>query len=383
MKQLESSGLIWVTGFSASGKTTVSRKVENLLKKKGFKTLYLDGDDLRGIFGNSWGYKRSDRLELAYVYFRMCNHLSTQGYIVIISAVAMFDEVSTWVRENIKNSMQVYLDVPADVRRHRDSLTKGIFFNKKLNDNDYDVPISPEMIVKNYGEMSPDQVAKNILDKFSTKVEKYLDYNRKSHWDAYYEKKIAPQSPSSFAMYVANSRVQKKQSILDIGCGNGRDSAFFAEQGHRVTALDRSKLAIDICRTAHSGRGIDFIFGLLSDVSSLQENYYDMIYSRFVFHAMPLQEEIDVIKKSFKLLKVGGEIYIECRSVNDSLFRKGELLSKTEKVHGHYRRFIVLDELIDRLTNCGFEVVNSEESNGLSVVMDDDPVLIRVCARKK
>jgi hypothetical protein len=35
------------------------------------------------------------------------------------------------------------------------------------------------------------------------------------------------------------------------------------------------------------------------------------------------------------------------------------------------------------LTNFGFEVVNSEESNGLSVVMDDDPVLIRVCARKK
>ena len=136
MKQLDSSGLIWVTGFSASGKTTISRKLENLLKKKGFKTLYLDGDDLRGIFGNSWGYKRSDRMELAYVYFRMCNHLSTQGYIVIISAVAMFEDVSTWVRENIKNSMQVYLDVPADVRRHRDSLTKGIFFNKKLNDND-------------------------------------------------------------------------------------------------------------------------------------------------------------------------------------------------------------------------------------------------------
>lgn len=383
MKQLDSSGLIWVTGFSASGKTTVSRKLENLLIKKGFKTLYLDGDDLRSIFGNSWGYKRSDRLELAYVYFRMCNHLSSQGYIVIISAVAMFKEVSIWVRENIKNSMQVYLDVPADVRRYRDSLTKGIFFNKKLNDNDYDIPSSPDMIVKNYGEVNPDQVARNILDKFSVKVEKYLDYNRNSHWDTYYGKKIAPQNPSSFAIYVTNKSVKKNQSILDIGCGNGRDSAFFAEQGHRVTAIDRSKLAIDICRKSHRGRSIDFIFGLLTDVSSLKDNHYDMVYSRFVFHAMPLQEEIDIIKKSYELLKVGGEIYIECRSINDALFRKGDLLSKTEKVHGHYRRFIVLDELIDRLTNCGFEVVNSEESNGLSVVKEEDPVLIRVCARKK
>ena len=88
MKKKEDSGLIWVTGFSASGKTTISRKVEFLLKKNNYKTIYLDGDDLRAIFGYSWGYDRAKRIELAHIYFRMCNHLSTQGYVVIISAVA-------------------------------------------------------------------------------------------------------------------------------------------------------------------------------------------------------------------------------------------------------------------------------------------------------
>jgi len=55
MKEIEKSGLIWITGFSASGKTTIARRVEFLLKKNNFKTIYLDGDDLRAIFGNSWG----------------------------------------------------------------------------------------------------------------------------------------------------------------------------------------------------------------------------------------------------------------------------------------------------------------------------------------
>ena len=53
----------------------------------------------------------------------MCSYLSSQGYIVIISAVAMFEEVSLWVCENIKNSMQVYLDVPSEIRLQRDART--------------------------------------------------------------------------------------------------------------------------------------------------------------------------------------------------------------------------------------------------------------------
>ena len=381
MKQIESSGLIWITGFSASGKTTISRKVEFLLKKNNYKTIYLDGDDLRAIFGFSWGYERANRIELAHIYFRMCNHLSTQGYVVIISAVAMFEEITLWVRENIKNSMQVYLDVPGDVRRHRDAQTKGIFIEKDLNDGDYDIPISPDLIVKNYGDMNVDQAAGEIFENFSGKVEIELDYNRESYWDTYYKKQVAPTNPSSFATYV-ESRIQNNQKILEIGCGNGRDSVFFAELGHHVTALDRSKGVIELCKQNYTGKSINFISGLLPDINFSQKSNYNIIYSRFVFHAMPLQEEINVIQKSFELLKLGGYIYIECRSVNDPLFRKGELLSKTERVDGHYRRFIVLDELIDRLTSCGFKIIKTTEGNGLAVYGDDDPVVIRVCAKK-
>ena len=49
------SGVIWITGFSSSGKTTVGRKAELLLRKKSVNTIFLDGDDLRSIFAGRWG----------------------------------------------------------------------------------------------------------------------------------------------------------------------------------------------------------------------------------------------------------------------------------------------------------------------------------------
>ncbi len=57
-----SHGVIWITGYSAAGKTTVSRKVESELKKLNCKTIYLDGDDLRAIFGNH-GERQPDTLK--------------------------------------------------------------------------------------------------------------------------------------------------------------------------------------------------------------------------------------------------------------------------------------------------------------------------------
>ena len=51
-------GVIWITGFSAAGKTTVGRRVAAELQALGLPTIFLDGDDLRSILGSSWGYER-------------------------------------------------------------------------------------------------------------------------------------------------------------------------------------------------------------------------------------------------------------------------------------------------------------------------------------
>ncbi|MBL1140618.1 MAG: adenylyl-sulfate kinase [Proteobacteria bacterium] len=376
------NGLIWITGFSASGKTTVSRKVRSALHDKGLKTIFLDGDDLRAIFGNNWGFDKGSRVELAHVYFRLCSHLSTQGFVVIISAVAMFDSLGDWISENVPNSMQVYLKVPKKVRLDRDAQTKKIFLNSKLNDDDYDVPKYADLTISNHGHVTPDEAANKIVCTFLEKTKHKLDRGRGPHWNSYYESNIAPIIPSSFAKSVA-SQLLKNQEILEIGCGNGRDAAFFASSGFNVTAIDRSESAIKYCREKYSNHSVCFYEGMITDSSPHITNVkYDIIYSRFVIHAMPLEEEIEVLSAANNLLKTGGRLYIECRSINDPLARRGEIISITERIDGHYRRFIILDEFRERLINTGFKIIEEVEANGLAVYKDEDPVVIRVTAGK-
>ena len=201
------------------------------------------------------------------------------------------------------------------------------------------------------------------------------------YWDEYYKKDAAPSFPSPFAEYVAN-KLSTKQNILEIGCGNGRDSKFFSSKGHHVTGLDRSREAIELCKNLYSSEPIEFFFGAITDIAKTNKKKYDLIYSRFVIHAMSLNEELEMLTMSYRLLNEDGQFFIECRSINDPLSEAGEILSHTERIEGHYRRFIILEELKQRLIQVGFEIIEAIESDGLANLGKEDPMVIRVKAIK-
>jgi adenylylsulfate kinase-like enzyme len=377
------SGVIWITGYSASGKTTVGRKVELILREKGVRTIILDGEDLRSIFSNRWGYTRAERIELAKIYFRLSSHLAAQGFTVVICAVAMYDDVRAWLRENVPGSIEVYLDVPEVERRRRDSLTKGIYAKNIMTEDLYDQPRSADITVQNYGAVDPDSAAKSVSEYFlSTGFARISDRGRTSYWNSYYQSSLAPLEASSFAQHVSSMLPSPRLEILEVGCGNGRDAIFFSGHGHRVTALDRSEGAISFCVHNHHASEIEFVTGTVSSLMKERELAFDVIYSRFCLHAMTLPEEEEFVTCAFDLLNADGSLFIECRSINDPLSRKGEVLSPTERIHGHYRRFIIPDELTMKLDHAGFNVTSMVESNGLAKYGDDDPVVLRLVARK-
>jgi len=202
-----------------------------------------------------------------------------------------------------------------------------------------------------------------------------------NHWEEYYKKGNIPSFPSPFAKYVGN-KLSTKQTILEIGCGNGRDSKFFASQGHQVIGLDRSVKAIKLCKKLYSYKSLEFFSGTIEDIAKINKNKFDLIYSRFVFHAMSLSEEIEILRTSHQLLNKDGQFFIECRSINDPLSDKGEILSETERIDGHYRRFIILEEFKQRLIQAGFKITTTIESNGLAKFEEEDPIVIRVSAIK-
>jgi len=367
--------VVWITGYSASGKTTVGRRVEGMLRERGRKAVFLDGDDLRSILASRWGYTREERVDLAHVYFRLCSLLSSQGIMVVISAVAMYDDVRDWLTAHVPGVVEVYLDVPESERRERDRVTKRLYDEVGSMGGMYDEPKSPDLVVANYGGVSAAEAASQIVEYLDRCTLSSVDHGRHEHWQRFYSGEEAPQEPSSFARLVCE-RIEPPATILEVGCGNGRDSAFFAAQGFDVTAVDLSRQAIEACVQRHRGSGVAFHAG---DVRELPSglNAFDVVYSRFTLHAMTPEEEDGFIAEAAARLEVGGRLLVECRSINDPLAREGEVISRTERIHGHYRRFIVPHELRGKLNGAGFRVDHLEEKGGVAKLGDDDPVVIR------
>ena len=116
--------VIWITGLSGAGKTTLANELTARLRQSGLQPILLDGDILRTLLkvphNTIDAHNRESRIELALKYAQMCEFLSSQGFTVVIATISMFDEVYAWNRENIPNYFEIYLKVPLEELQDRD-----------------------------------------------------------------------------------------------------------------------------------------------------------------------------------------------------------------------------------------------------------------------
>ena len=112
--------VIWITGLSGAGKTTVGRIVQRMLEEAGQPAIFLDGDELRTLFPLGDRFDRESRLKLALGYGKLCRLLALQGYAVVCATISMRREVYSWNRANLPGYVEVFLDVDEDTRRRRD-----------------------------------------------------------------------------------------------------------------------------------------------------------------------------------------------------------------------------------------------------------------------
>ena len=149
----------WLTGLSGAGKTTIGRLWYARLKSAGETAVFLDGDELRQVFGNSFGYTFEDRLKAAMNYARLCALLSRQGLTVVCCTISMFDSVRAWNRENIPGYVEVYIKASIETLRQRDQ--KGIYSAGKQNvagvDFQVELPKAPDLILENDGQTTPEE----------------------------------------------------------------------------------------------------------------------------------------------------------------------------------------------------------------------------------
>lgn len=102
--------VIWVTGLPGSGKSTFSRNLRAFLTDEGVNAVILDGDDLREAFNHTFGYTKEDRIKVSYIYVNLAKILASQGIVVIVSTVSLFNEVFTYLETEIPTAKIVLLD---------------------------------------------------------------------------------------------------------------------------------------------------------------------------------------------------------------------------------------------------------------------------------
>ena len=240
--------LYWITGLSGAGKTTIGNRLYYKMKSQKINTIILDGDILKRIAGKDLGYGREERLERAYRYSTLCKILTDQGINVIICTIAMFDEIRDWNRNNIENYVEVFLDVELEVLKTRNR--KGLYSKKKGNIAGIDVaieyPKNPDIVIKNDGKEFLEENIQKILDY---KVIPKMRWNRdEKYWDNYYAgrdvKTVFMSEPSLFASSMLDKYMKEGKELIELGCGNGRDSLYFAEKGLNVIGIDASQVII-------------------------------------------------------------------------------------------------------------------------------------------
>ena len=172
---VESKCVVWITGLSAAGKTTLGEALVDKIKEYSVPVVFLDGDSLRKALGELSTHGREDRLRLASTYSRFCKYLADQNILVVIATVALFSEIHSWNRNNLSNYLEVFLDVPLDELKRRDP--KGLY--KKFQtgqlknmaglDLDVDFPNSPHLHFKHEQRLSPSEMAEIIIQHMKSK----------------------------------------------------------------------------------------------------------------------------------------------------------------------------------------------------------------------
>ena len=210
---------------------------------------------------------------------------------------------------------------------------------------------------------------------------------RKTYWKEFYKQRHSL-VPSQFCALVA-SEIDTSSTVVDWGSGNGRDTLFFAAQGHMMIAMDLSTEAVKIGDQEARLRGLhDKVMFLQGDLSSRPDvenivqtarkknnNGALVHYSRFVLHSLDEAEEDKFLLALSNCMKQNEHIFFE--------FRAKEDVNRKKHYPDHFRRYldptIFQRKLEDRW---GFSLDYSVTGIGMAKYKEEDPIVTRIFARK-
>ena len=162
--------VLWFTGLSGSGKSTIANIVEKMLHAKGRHTMLLDGDNVRHGLNRDLGFTDVDRVENIRRIGEVAKLMVEAGIITLVSFISPFASERKMVRNIFEDGefIEIYVDTPLEEAERRD--VKGLYKKARAGDlknftgidSPYEAPSDPEIRVNTVG-LTAEEAAERIL----------------------------------------------------------------------------------------------------------------------------------------------------------------------------------------------------------------------------
>jgi bifunctional enzyme CysN/CysC len=163
--------VLWFTGLSASGKSTIANLVEKRLHAQGRHTMSLDGDNVRHGLNRDLGFSEADRVENIRRVAEVSKLFVDAGLIVLVSFISPYRAERMLARDCVETGefLEIFVDTPVEECRRRDP--KGLYARADAGqirnftgvDAPYEEPLDPEMRLPTMGA-PPEALAVRVVD---------------------------------------------------------------------------------------------------------------------------------------------------------------------------------------------------------------------------
>lgn len=161
--------VLWMTGLSGAGKTTIALILVEELKRRGLKVERLDGDVVRESLTRDLGFTKEDRDKNIERVMFVAKLLSRNGVACVCSFISPYQAVRDKVRAETTNFIEVFVDAPLEVVKERD--VKGLYEKAIAGEipnftgisDPFEAPQNPEIHVRT-DEQTPEESAQFMLD---------------------------------------------------------------------------------------------------------------------------------------------------------------------------------------------------------------------------
>src|SRR5207342_3644129 len=172
----QKAAVVWLTGLSGAGKSTIANLVEKKLLARGRHTFLLDGDNVRHGLNKDLGFTEADRIENIRRVGEVARLMSDAGLIVITAFISPFRAERDMVRAMMAESefMEVFVDVPLAIAEERD--VKGLYAKARAGeianftgiDSPYEPPEAPDIHIAaavTSAEDAADRIVEALLQR--------------------------------------------------------------------------------------------------------------------------------------------------------------------------------------------------------------------------